>query len=85
MTWWLGILITSQVINGATSMVKYRQALHVDTPVRMAVYKGGISVTVDWGFSRWHRSRPKLTTGTVLVLAGTELGVAIHDSRVRCF
>ena len=61
----------------------YRSA-HMDTPTRMALVTGGVSVAWVWGASKKSANHPHAVKWTSLALGVSSTALAVRNLRVHC-
>ena len=60
------------------------KATHMDTPVRIALFEGGVSVGLVWTFGHTKKHQPKLTRAVALGIAASHTAAGVWNLNQNC-
>lgn len=79
-----GASTSYQLARGCQEANPIYRGAHMDTPTRMAIVTGGISVGWVWGASNGSANHPRAVKWASLALGASGAALAVHNLRVHC-
>lgn len=94
MSWAVIVMLLATGADVASTTVKLRQgcvesnpvlkATRINTPIRIAVFEGGVSVGLVYTFGRTKKSHPKLTQAAAWGIAASHTAATVNNMMQDC-
>lgn len=79
-----GVSTAQKLSQGCIEMNPVTRPLYAQSPMRVAIYKGGMTIGFTIAIGKVHKKHPKIADTTSIVLGTMGTVAAIHNWNVKC-